>query len=58
MIEGFLVVIGVEAPLALVELIQDVREWVEPAVVTAAVVEVAQQATPLLLPPLPQQLPL
>lgn len=56
--EGFLVVIGVGAPLVLVELIQEVREWVEPAAVTAAVVGAAQLETPL--PPLhlPQQPPL
>lgn len=48
------VVIGVATPLVLVELILEVRELVELAAVTAAVVGAAQQATPLLPPPLPQ----
>lgn len=50
----FLVVIGVGAPLLFVALIQEVREWVEPAVVTAAVVGAAQLVMPLPPPPLPQ----
>lgn len=45
---------GVLTPVVLVEQIQEGRELVELAAVTAAVVEAAQLATPLQLPPLPQ----
>lgn len=50
--------IGVEAPLVLEELIQEVKEWEDPAVVTAAVVGAAQLVIPLPPPPLPPQPPL
>lgn len=50
-------VIGVIAPL-FVKLIQAVREWVVPAVVTAAVAGAAQLAMHLPIPPHLQQPPL
>lgn len=49
----FLVVIGVGTPLVLVALIQEAKEWAEPAAVTAAVVGAAQLAMPLPPPPQP-----